>query len=202
MITRKFDGTELVIATHNKGKLDEIREMFAGRGIRIYSAADFNLPAPEETGKTFLENATLKAIFVAKATNRPALADDSGLGADALDGAPGVYTADWAEITPGGARDYSFGMKKLHEALGDNPNRGGAFTSCLALAWPDGHVETATGTILGQLVWPPRGDKGHGYDPMFQPNGHTQTFAEMEPEQKNGLSHRALSFQLMMRKCF
>lgn len=201
-MTRKFEGTELVIATHNRGKLDEIRQMFRGMDIALTCAADHGLPSPEETGTTFLENATLKAVAVARAANRPALADDSGLCVAALGGDPGVYTADWAEAVPGGPRDFDAAMQKVHNKIGANPDRSASFVCCLVLAWPDGHTESVEGRVNGNIIWPPRGDKGHGYDPIFVPDGQNLTCAEMEPERKNSISHRANAFRLMREKCF
>lgn len=199
-MTRKFSGADLVIATHNRGKLEEIGAMFRGKAISLTCAADHGLSAPEETGRTFLENATLKALSVARATGTPALADDSGFCVEALDGAPGVYSADWAE-TPGG-RDFGAAMRKVHNAMGDEKNRRAAFVCCLALAWPDGHVESAEGRVAGEVVWPPRGDKGFGYDPMFMPDGYGVTYAEMPADEKNKNSHRAAAFRAMIEKCF
>lgn len=200
-MTRKFSGTELVVATHNKGKLAEIAEMFAGMGINLASAADLGLESPPETGTTFIENALLKARFVAEATGRIALADDSGLCIDALDGAPGVYSADWAE-EEGKPRDFGRAMQKVHDQLRDNANRKARFVSVLALCWPDGHCETVEGTAPGQIVWPPRGRQGHGYDPIFVPDGYNTTYGEMEAATKNEISHRADAFRKLMEKCF
>ena len=199
-MTRKFSGTELVVATHNRGKLAEISEMFQDKAVKLLCAADLGVESPVETGTTFIENALLKAKFVAKATGKIALADDSGLCVEALDGAPGVYTADWAEEP--GARDFSYAMKKIHHKMGDNPNRKAKFVSVLALCWPDGHCETVEGEALGQIVWPPRGKQGHGCDPIFMPDGYDITYAEMDAAEKNGISHRAVSFRKMMDKCF
>jgi XTP/dITP diphosphohydrolase len=199
-MTRLFSGSELVIATHNKGKMAEISDMFRDKAIKLYSAADLGLESPPETGATFIENATMKAQFVAKATGKPALADDSGLCVEALEGAPGVYTADWAEEK--GARDFHYAMTKIHASMGDNPNRKATFVSVLVLCWPDGHCETAGGEARGQIVWPMRGKEGHGCDPIFQSDGYDVTYAEMPAEEKNGISHRADAFRKMMKKCF
>src|SRR5690606_4101037 len=149
-----------------------------GFDIAFESAGDLGLPSPPETGTTFIENAVMKARFVAEKTGKPALADDSGLCVDALEGAPGVYTADWAE-EGGGPRDFSYVMSKINDLIGDNPDRKGQFVSVLALCWPDGHVETVEGIAQGTLVWPPRGEQGHGCDPIFVPDGHARTYAEM-----------------------
>lgn len=200
-MTRLFTGDELVIATHNRGKLDEISAVLGGRVKKFYTSSDFGLEAPAETGTTFLENATIKALFTARATGKPTLADDSGLCVDALDGAPGVYTADWAEKSDG-SRDFFYAMKTVHEKIGDNPNRRGQFVSCLALAWPDGHVESVEVRVPGTLVWPLRGDAGHGFDPMFEPEGFNRTYAEMTLDEKNAISHRGASLREMLKKCF
>jgi XTP/dITP diphosphohydrolase len=201
---RKLEGKRLVVASHNKGKLVEIAEMIAPFGMEARSAADYGLPEPEETGTTFEENAYLKAFAAAAATGLPALADDSGLEVDALGGAPGVYTADWATLADG-SRDFMHAMKlteeKLQAAGATEPDeRGGRFVSVLCLAWPDGHAEYFRGEAEGTLVWPPRGEKGFGYDPVFLPEGQDRTFGEMEPAEKHGLdaplSHRARSFAL------
>jgi len=200
-MTRKFSGTELVIATHNKGKMAEISEMFHGRNIRLLSAADLGLESPAETGTTFIENALLKARFVAGATGKIALADDSGIAIEALNGAPGVYSADWAE-TEGQPRDFNRAMQRVHAEMGDAPNKKAKFVSVLALCWPDGHCETVEGFAHGDITWPPRGQHGHGYDPIFVPEGYNITYGEMDAEKKNSISHRADSFKKMMVKCF
>ena len=199
-MTRKFSGTELVIATHNKGKMAEIAEMFKGHNIRLLSAADLGVESPVETGTTFIENAELKAQFVAKTTGKPSLADDSGVCVDALGGAPGVYTADWAEEK--GPRDFDYAMKKIHDGIGSNPDKNAQFVSVLALCWPDGHCETVEGIARGKIVWPPRGKQGHGCDPIFMPDGYDITYAEMDPAKKNSISHRADSFKKIIKKCF
>jgi XTP/dITP diphosphohydrolase len=201
-MTRRFTGTELVIATHNEGKMREFEALFKNEGVSLtfHTAAGLGVESPPETGTTFTENAILKAKFVAEKTGKVALADDSGIGVEALDGAPGVYTADWAEEP--GHRDYNYCMEKINTRLGDNPNRRAYFASVIALCWPDGHCETVEGIARGNLIWPPRGVRGHGCDPMFVPDGHTVTYAEMPPEQKNGISHRALSFRQIMDTCF
>jgi XTP/dITP diphosphohydrolase len=200
-MTRKLTG-KVVIATHNPGKLAEMRELLAPYRIKAVSAGELNLPEPEETGKTFLENARLKAAAAAKAAQLPALADDSGLTVEALGGEPGIYSARWA----GPDKDFSRAMRVVDEKLrmqgADTPaSRRGAFVAALSLVWPDGHEESAEGRIEGTLVWPPRGDRGFGYDPMFQPDGFDRTFGEMSPAEKHGLpprgrglSHRARAF--------
>jgi XTP/dITP diphosphohydrolase len=189
---RRFAGDHLLIATHNRGKLEEMEALLAPYGISVSSAADHGLPEPEETGTTFVENARIKAHAAAKATGLPALSDDSGIEIDALDGAPGVYTADWAE-TPDG-RDFVMAMRKtrdLLEAKGAPHPRTARFCCTLVLAWPDGHYEVFPGVMEGQVVWPMRGDQGHGYDPIFQPAGYDITFGEMDRWEKNKISHRA-----------
>ncbi|MCC5956265.1 MAG: RdgB/HAM1 family non-canonical purine NTP pyrophosphatase [Natronohydrobacter sp.] len=196
-------GDKLLIATHNAGKLAEFREILAPLGITVSSAKEHGLPEPEETGTTFVENARLKAHAAAKATGLPALADDSGLEVAALNGAPGVYTADWAE-TPSG-RDFVMAMEKTHAKLiaAQAPEPWTARFCCtLVLAWPDGHDEVFEGHANGQLVWPRRGQDGHGYDPMFQPENETRTFAEMTHAEKNALSHRGAAISALLKGSF
>lgn len=185
-------GGPLLVATHNKGKMEEMRALFAPYGVEVRSAADYGLEEPEETEDSFVGNARIKAHHAAKATGTVALADDSGLCIDALDGAPGVYTADWAE-GPGG-RDFTRAMERTHDALmragAEEPWRA-AFRCVLVLAWPDGRDDVFEGSVAGRLVWPTRGAHGHGYDPMFIPDGQTVTFAEMSAATKNAISHRS-----------
>ncbi len=203
MRRRQFQGGDLVLATHNRGKVEELVALLDPFGVSVSSAADFGLDAPEETETSFVGNARLKAHHVAKATNRPALADDSGVEIDVLSGAPGIYTADWAE-GPGG-RDFLRAMQKAWEmicATGAKPPYLGRFRCALVLAWPDGHEEVFEGKVEGHLVWPLRGKLGHGYDPMFQPLGYNLTFAEMSSSQKNALSHRAAAFRELTAECF
>lgn len=202
-MTRRFEGSSLVVATHNKGKLEEIQALLEPFGIKLTSNADHNLPEPEETETTFVGNARIKAHAAAKATGLPALADDSGLSVDALEGAPGVYTADWAE-TPSG-RDFIMAMEKTWEkleAINAPYPRTAQFRCTLVLAWPDGHDEVFEGVMPGQLVWPMRGDQGHGYDPIFQPEGFEITFGEMDRWEKNKISHRADAFNKLVKGCF
>lgn len=184
----------LVLATHNKGKVKEISDLLAPYVESLSSAGDMDLPEPEETGSDFAENSAIKALAAAKATGLPALADDSGLCVEALDGAPGIYSARWA----GPDKDFALAMTKIRDLLGAAENRRGAFVCVLALAWPDGRVETFEGKVEGNLCWPPRGDRGFGYDPFFVPLGKQQTFAEIEPERKNAMSHRAKAFALFI----
>jgi XTP/dITP diphosphohydrolase len=199
---RRLEGGRLVIATGNAGKLEEMRELLAPRGIAISSHRDHGLSDPEETEDSFLGNARIKAHAAAPALGLPALADDSGLEVEALDGAPGVRTADWAE-TPGG-RDFLRAMTRTQEAL---VARGAAepwaarFVSVLVLAWPDGHEESFRGEVNGRVIWPPRGVQGHGYDPIFVPEGETRTFAEMTHDEKNALSHRGRSIRAFEAAC-
>ncbi|AEI96070.1 RdgB/HAM1 family non-canonical purine NTP pyrophosphatase [Roseobacter litoralis] len=202
-MTRKFDGTRILIATHNAGKLEEMQQLFAPYGVDVVGAAEMGLAEPEETETTFIGNARIKARAAVAATGLPALADDSGIEVEALNDAPGVYTADWAEIPNG--RDFIMAMTKTHTKLEEinapHPRRA-RFRATLVLAWPDGHDEVFDGRVNGTLVWPMRGKTGHGYDPMFQPDGHDITFAEMDPEQKNRISHRADAFQKLIAGCF
>ena len=202
-MTRKFTGDRILIATHNAGKLEEMQQLFAPHGVSVVGAAELDLPEPEETEDTFVGNARIKAHAACKATGLPALADDSGIEVEALDDAPGVYTADWAE-TPDG-RDFIMAMTKTHELLEKaevaHPRRA-RFCATLVLAWPDGQDEVYAGRVKGTLVWPMRGKQGHGYDPMFQPDGHDITFAEMEADKKNSISHRADAFAKLISACF
>lgn len=199
-MTRKLTPGKLVIATHNKGKLKEIHALLAPYGMECVSAGDLGLPEPAETGTTFAENALIKAHAAAQAAGLPALSDDSGLSVAALGGAPGVYTADWAEAAPyegGPGRDWYMAMGKVEgklAELGPDTPRDAWFTSMLALAWPDGEAQTFEGRIDGTLTWPPRGTLGFGYDPVFVPVGETLTFAEIDPAVKNAMSHRARAF--------
>ena len=196
---RQFTGDTLLVATHNAGKLEEIADLIGDHGIKVIGAAERGLPEPEETGTTFVENARIKAHAAATATGLPALADDSGIAIDALDGAPGVYTADWAE-TPSG-RDFVMAMTRAHDELESRsaPHpRKAAFCCTFVLAWPDGHDEVFEGRMTGQIVWPMRGDQGHGYDPIFQPDGYSETFGEMNRWEKNRISHRADAFRKLV----
>ncbi|NUB45356.1 RdgB/HAM1 family non-canonical purine NTP pyrophosphatase [Fertoebacter nigrum] len=200
---RRFDSDRLLVATHNRGKLEEIAKLLETFGIAVTAAGEMGLPEPVETESTFVGNARIKAHAAAKATGLPALADDSGISIDALDGAPGVYTADWAE-TPQG-RDFVMAMHKTWALLEsqDAPlPRLAQFRCTLVLAWPDGHDEVFEGVMPGQVVWPMRGDQGHGYDPIFQPDGFDVTFGEMDRWQKNQISHRADAFRKLVQGCF
>ena len=207
-MTRRIGSGSLVIATHNAGKLKEISALLAPYGVKCISAGSLGLPEPPETGTTFVQNALLKARAAAEASGLPALADDSGLSVDALDGRPGVYTADWAERQhfegePG--RDWYMAMGKVEGMLqqkGADVDRSCAFHCVLALAWPDGEQAVYEGTAPGTLTWPPRGEMGFGYDPVFVPKGRDQTFAEIAPEEKHAISHRADAFAKLTAEQF
>lgn len=202
-MARRFDGDQLVIASHNAGKVREIGELLAPFGVRVASAGELGLDEPEETEETFAGNARIKAHAAARATGLPSLADDSGISVEALGGAPGVHTADWAE-TPNG-RDFAMAMERLWSECEAQkvPEPRRAFFSCtLCLAWPDGHDEVFAGEVHGALTWPMRGTRGFGYDPMFIPDGEAETFGEMEPERKHAMSHRARAFALLVDACF
>lgn len=194
---RHFAETELIVASHNAGKVREISDLLAPYDIAIRSAASLGLPEPEETGASFVENAELKALAAVEASQKPALADDSGLVVPALGGQPGIYSARWG----GPDRDFGLAMERVNAELGQG-DRKAHFVAVLSLAWPDGHVESFEGKVYGRLVWPPRGDKGFGYDPMFQACGQTITFGEMEPALKHGMSHRAEAFKQLIHACF
>ena len=196
----KAIGPKLVIATHNDGKLREIRELLAPFGIICVGAAELDLPEPEETGVTFIDNAELKARASADLAGLPALADDSGLSVDALHGKPGIHSARWAE-DEAGERDFGRAMQRVWtevEAAGPDAGHDAYFVCALSLAWPDGEIESFEGKVHGTLVWPPRGARGFGYDPMFVANGMDQTFAEIEPAAKHAISHRAIAFNKLV----
>ena len=202
-MTRRFSGTQLLVASHNKGKLEEIARLLLPYGVAAVSAADLGLPEPAETETSFVGNARIKAHAAAQATGLPALSDDSGIEVEALGNAPGVYTADWAE-TPHG-RDFEMAMTKtwglLEAAQAPFPRRA-RFCCTLVLAWPDGHDAVFAGMMAGQIVWPMRGNLGHGYDPIFQPDGFDVAFGEMDRWQKNEISHRADAFRKLVQGCF
>ncbi|QWW68132.1 RdgB/HAM1 family non-canonical purine NTP pyrophosphatase [Rhizobium sp. WYJ-E13] len=210
---RKLETKTIVVASHNQGKIREIQDLIGPLGFTAKSAAELNFIEPKETGTTFEENATIKALASAQASGMPALSDDSGLVVDALGGDPGVYTADWAE-TGNGSRDFNMAMEKVERALekagATKPEqRTARFVSVLCLAWPDGHTELFRGEVEGTVAWPPRGTQGFGYDPVFQPEGYDVTFGEMSAEEKHGwsigkpqaLSHRARAFKLFVETC-
>lgn len=194
---RQFAETELIVASHNAGKVREISDLLAPYDIAIRSAASLGLPEPEETGASFVANAELKALAAAQASGKPALADDSGLVVPALGGKPGIYSARWAGVP----RDFGLAMERVNAELGER-DRKAHFVAVLSLAWADGHVESFEGKVYGRLVWPPRGDRGFGYDPMFQACGQAITFGEMEPALKHGMSHRAEAFKQLIHACF
>lgn len=210
---RKLDARTIIVASHNAGKIAEIADLIRPFGFSARSAAELGFEEPDESGTTFEENAAIKALASAEAAGLPALSDDSGLVVDALDGAPGVYTANWAEREDG-SRDFAMAMEKLEKALAERgasspEQRTARFVSVLCLAWPDGHTEFFRGEVEGQVVWPPRGEKGFGYDPVFQPAGHDVTFGEMSAQEKHGwkrgdaeaLSHRARAFKTFVETC-
>jgi non-canonical purine NTP pyrophosphatase (RdgB/HAM1 family) len=191
-------GQKLVLASHNKGKLREIEALLRPLGIEVVSAGALGLPEPKEDAPDFAGNARIKALAAATASKLPALSDDSGFCVAALDGAPGVLSARWA----GPSKDFAAAMAQVQERIGDNPDRRAWFIAALCLAWPDGHTETFLGRIDGTVVWPPRGDNGFGYDPMFVPAGAQMTFGEMDPESKHAVSHRARAFAQVLTSCF
>lgn len=196
---RRLTTDRLVVASHNAGKLREIRALLEPLGISVSSASDFDLEEPEETETTFAGNARIKAHFAAKQTGIPALSDDSGIEVDALDGQPGVFTADWAET--GSGRDFPMAMTKVWNLLEDRQApepRTARFHCTLCLAWPDGHDEIFDGDVEGRIVWPMRGDLGFGFDPIFLPAGERETFGEMDPAKKHAMSHRAMAFQKLL----
>lgn len=206
MASRIFDEKKLVIASHNPGKVREIGELLAPFQVEVVSAGELDLPEPVEDGETFIDNAKIKAIAAATASNLPALADDSGLCVHGLNNQPGVYSARWA----GPTNDFGVAMQKVEQALtaaekNDEQcevDRSAHFACALTLAWPDGYTESFEGQVQGTMAWPPTGNKGFGYDPIFVPDGHSQTFAEMEPEQKHAMSHRANAFKKLVEACF
>jgi XTP/dITP diphosphohydrolase len=195
---RRFMGDTLVVATHNPGKAAEIAELLAPFAVKVETAGALGLAEPEETGTTFEANAALKARVAARGAGKPALADDSGLVVNALGGEPGVHSARWA----GPGKDFALAMRRVEDRLDASPDRTAYFVAVLALAWPDGHVEAFRGEVHGQLIWPPRGSKGFGYDPMFVPDGLTMTFGELEPAEKHRISHRAAAFRKLVAGCF
>jgi len=199
---RRFTGNKLVIASHNPGKVREIGDLLRPFAVEVVSAGALGISEPEETGTTFRANAELKARHSAEASGLPALADDSGLAVTALNGDPGIYSARWA----GPSKDFALAMQKVEAGLDGKADRSARFVCALALAWPDGHVEIFEGTVAGDLVWPPRGQKGFGYDPMFrpagQPTGESLTYGEIDPDEKHATSHRAAAFRQLVEACF
>jgi XTP/dITP diphosphohydrolase len=212
----KLGPGKLVIASHNEGKVREIRDLLGPYGVEPVSAAELDLPEPDEIGVDFMENADLKARQAADLSGLPALADDSGLCVDALGGRPGIFSARWAIVDPvvapgagpgevQGRRDFGYAMRRVWdelEALGPDASRSAHFVCALALVWPDGRSEWFEGRVDGCLVWPPKGDRGFGYDPMFQPAGRDITFGEMDPEEKHRISHRADAFAKLVAALF
>ena len=198
-MARRLDRGRLVVASHNAGKVREITALLGPLGFEISSAGALGLPEPEETGRTFRENAELKARAAAEAAGLPALADDSGLEVAALDGDPGIYSARWA----GGGRDFEKAMEQIHQAMAESgsSDRRARFVCALSLAWPDGHCETVEGEVRGRITWPPRGEKGFGYDPIFIADGQDLTFGEIEPALKHAISHRADAFRKLTARC-
>ena len=197
-IHRQFSGRQLIIASHNQGKVKEIGDLLRAYNVETISASSLGLEEPEETGETFSANAELKARLAAKVTKLPALADDSGLVVPALKGDPGIYSARWA----GPEKDFDKAMRLVEDRLKNSSDRHAYFVAALALCRPDGHSEIFTGRIYGTLVWPKRGALGFGYDPMFLPEGGTKTFGEMEPALKHSISHRSKAFGKLTRACF
>ncbi len=198
MSARRFAGGDLVVATHNPGKAAEIAELLAPFRVTVLAAGALGLPEPDETGTTFEANADLKALAAARASGKPSLADDSGLVVAGLGGDPGIYSARWA----GPTKDFGAAMARVNAGLGANPDRSAFFVAVLALAWPDGHIERFRGEVHGTLVWPARGTRGFGYDPMFLPTGAALTFGEMDPAAKHAISHRAVAFRRLVAACF
>lgn len=198
-MARRLTESRIVVASHNAGKVREINDLLRPFGLEAVSASDLNLPEPDETEVTFIGNAVLKARAAATASGLPALADDSGLAVDALDGAPGIYSARYA----GPDRDFAFGMARLNREMAESgrPERTARFICALALVWPDGEHAAFEGRAEGQIVWPPRGSMGFGYDPVFLPVGHDITFGEMDPDAKHAMSHRADAFRQLIAAC-
>jgi XTP/dITP diphosphohydrolase len=197
-MTRRFAGQRLVIASHNQGKVREIAALLRPIVRDVVSAAALGLHEPEETGDSFEANAELKARAAATASGVPSLADDSGLVVPALGGAPGIFSARWA----GPTKDFAVAMRRVEDGLAGQRDRRAHFVAVLSLAWPDGHVETFRGEAHGHLVWPPRGTRGFGYDPVFVHDGHERTYGEIDPDEKHRISHRAVAFARLMAACF
>ena len=195
-MARQFNEKKLVIATHNKGKLKEISALVVPFGINVIPPDELNIPEPIENGKTFIENAKIKASSAVLNSGKTSLSDDSGLVVPALNGAPGIYSARWA----GPEKNFTAAMNRLNKELGDKDQRA-FFVAALVIMWPDGHIEAFEGTVHGKLVWPPRGNLGFGYDPMFLPNGHNKTFGEFTPDEKHLHSHRSNAFNQLATAC-
>lgn len=203
---RPLTEEKLVLASHNTGKLCEIADLLRPYGVKVTSAGELGLPEPEETETSFTGNAILKARASAEASGLPALADDSGLAVTALDGQPGIYSARWAETdgsgAAGGKRDFARAMERVQTALEGKADRSARFVCALCLYWPNGDKVVCEGEVQGQMVWPPRGTRGFGYDPMFQPEGYETTFGEMDPDAKHTISHRADAFKKLVAAVF
>lgn len=197
-MARRFTEKKLIIASHNQGKVREIGDLLRAFNIEVISAGDLDLPEPDETEYTFIGNAELKARAAAQAAGLPALADDSGLACTALDGAPGIYSARWG----GKTKNFDLAMNRVHRSLSNKKDKSAAFICALSLVWPDGHAESFEGRVEGHIVEPGRGENGFGYDPIFIPNGHQETFGEMDPEMKDSMSHRAHAFEQLVAVCF
>lgn len=198
MTARKLTEPKIVLATHNPGKVVEIKALLEPFGTDVIAAGDLGLPEPVEDAPDFIGNAKIKALASATASGMPALADDSGLCVNALSGEPGIYSARWA----GPSKDFNIAMTRVAGELGDHEDRSAYFVCALCLAWPDGHTEAFQGEVQGNLVWPARGDRGFGYDPMFVPTGFDITFGEMDPDRKHGMSHRHHAFVQLVDACF
>lgn len=198
MARRLESGARLVLASHNPGKLREIEDLLRPHGVSVVSADALGLPEPPEDAPDFAGNARIKALAAARAAELPAVSDDSGFCVAALNGAPGVLSARWA----GPSKDFAAAMQRVHDLMGRSEDSRAWFVAALCLAWPDGHTETFLGRVDGTVAWPPRGDKGFGYDPMFVPIGRSETFGEMAPEEKHAVSHRARAFAQMLQACF
>lgn len=199
-MARQFLESKIVIASHNEGKVNEIKDLLVPLGISVISSRDAKLPEPEETGSSFVENAELKAKVAAEISGLPAISDDSGLSVSALGGAPGIYSARWA----GKSKDFNKAMHRVADALlmSGQYDKKAYFHCALCLSWPDGESESVEGILPGQIVWPARGNKGFGYDPIFMPDGYIETFGEMDPEKKHGISHRSIAYKKLLKKCF
>ncbi len=197
-MARRFAGDRLIVASHNPGKVHEIRELTKSLGVAVVPASELGLAEPEETGASFAANAEIKARAAAGAARLAALADDSGLVVPALGGAPGIHSARWA----GPGRDFAAAMRRLEAELAGHDDRRAYFAAALALCWPDGHCETFEGRVDGALVFPPRGQRGFGYDPVYVPDGHHLTFGEMDPALKHAISHRADAMRKLAAACF
>ena len=199
-MARQFLESKIVIASHNEGKVNEIKDLLIPLGISVISSRDAKLPEPEETGSSFVENAELKAKVAAEISGLPAISDDSGLNVSALGGAPGIYSARWA----GKSKDFNKAMHRVADALlmSGQYDKKAYFHCALCLSWPDGESESVEGILPGQIVWPARGNKGFGYDPIFMPDGYIETFGEMDPEKKHSISHRSIAYKKLLKKCF